>query len=96
MTKEVAIGRVGGIELEIANPGSAAITGIRITVNPPADIRHETTVHELAGLEPAESRVVPVTFFPPAKGMYVMKVEVDYEVWGLKHHLEFAEHVKVK
>jgi hypothetical protein len=96
MTKEVAIGYVGGIELEIANPGPAAITGIRITVNPPADIKHETTVHELAGLEPAESRVVPVTFFPPSRGMYVMKVEVDYEVWGLKHHLEFAEHVKVK
>ncbi len=95
LTKEVAIGHVGGIELEISNPGSAAITGIRITVNPPADIKHETTVHELAGLEPAESRVVPVTFFPPAKGMYVMKVEVEYEVWGLKHTLEFAEHVKV-
>ena len=96
MTKEMTLGHVGGVELEIANPGSAVISGIRITVNPPADISHEKTVHQLAGLDPAESRVVPVTFLPPEKGTYVLKVEVEYEVWGLKHHLEFAEHVKVK
>ncbi len=96
MTKEVAFGHPGGLELEISNPGSAVISGIRITVNPPADIKHEKSVHDVAGLEPAESRVIPVTFLPPAKGTYVLKVEVEYEVWGLKHHLEFAEHVKVK
>jgi hypothetical protein len=95
MTKEAAFGDPGGIELEITNTGSAEISSIRVTVNPPADMKHESTVHELAGLGPAESRIFPVTFFPPAKGTYVLKVVVEYEVWGLKHTLEESEKVKV-
>ncbi|OPX62176.1 MULTISPECIES: DUF2341 domain-containing protein [unclassified Methanoregula] len=96
MTKEAAFGDPGGIELEITNTGSAEISSIRVTVNPPADMKRESTVHELAGLGPAESRIFPVTFFPPAKGTYVLKVVIEYEVWGLKHTLEFPERVKVK
>lgn len=76
VTKEVRLGETRRIELEIANPGTAAMTGIRITIVLPADIPLAETTHTLAGLSPAESRVIPVPFNPPANGTYALTVQV--------------------
>jgi hypothetical protein len=96
VTKEIQLGGTGGIELEIANPGTAAMTGIRITIVPPADIRLAETTHTLAGLSPAESRVIPVPFHPPAKGTYALTVQVQYEAGGIPGRAEFPVQVRVR
>jgi hypothetical protein len=95
-TKEVRLGETRGIELEIANPGTVAMTGIRITIVPPADIRLAETTYTLAGLSPAESRVIPVPFNPPAKGTYALAVQVQYEVAGRPERAEFPVQVRVR
>lgn len=96
ITKEVKLGSYDGIEIEVTNHGTTPIRNIRITVVPPADIILEKPRHEIAALAPAESRVVAVPFSPPAKGTYVLKAEVEWEVWDAKHTLEVSERVKVK
>jgi len=96
MTKEVKLGSYDGIEIEVTNHSTTPIKNIRITVVPPADIILEKPRHEIAALAPAESRVVAVPFAPPAKGTYVLKAEVEWEVWDAKHTLDVSEKVRVK
>jgi uncharacterized protein (DUF58 family) len=95
VTREVRLGGTGTIELELANPGAVMMDGIRITIEPPADILLAETQYQLAGLRPGESRIIAVPFSPATRGTYVLAVQVRYEAGGVPYQTEFPAQVRV-
>jgi hypothetical protein len=95
VTQEIRLGQTGTIELELSNPGPALMNGIRITIEPPADIRLAETQYQLAALRPAESRIIAVPFNPATRGTYVLTVQVEYESGGRPYRTEFPARVRV-
>jgi hypothetical protein len=96
VTREIPFEQAGSIELELANPGTVPITGIRLTVVPPADVRLPAeTELVVPDLRPGESRILPLPFGPSGKGTYVLNVRVRYEAGGQPYQTEFPAQVRV-
>lgn len=96
LTHEVALGQSPIVELEIENPGSETMAGIRVQIIPPADIRLDQTTYSLPGLRPGENRIIRIPFQPVARGIYAIGIGVSFEIRGKAYHTEFPAKIRVK